>query len=82
MLTPEQIADQLVQDVTYIGSGRVDERDYPDWHALLLAIAASLRAYGAECAAAERERCARVAEVQASGHYMARICAAAIRALD
>lgn len=31
---------------------------------------------------AMKERCAQVAEVQAGGHYMARICAVAIRALE
>jgi len=35
----------------------------------------------AAAVAAERERCARVCEEMAGGHYMARVCAAAIRAL-
>lgn len=83
MTTHEEMAKNLVarfdgMELNYVYVGG-DPR-------ALLSIARDLLASAiasalADAAREERERCAKVAESQAGGHYMARVVAAAIRSL-
>jgi hypothetical protein len=65
-MTPRERAKEIVYAL-------LDTEDHADFLAVVLKhISAAI--------ADEREACAQVAEATAGGHYMARICAAAIRA--
>jgi len=79
---PVTLASVVIDDETGRCSVSAD-RPMP-WDAAVAALRALLDAPApttVDAVAAERERCARVCDAIAGGHYMARICAAAIRAL-